>query len=479
MTASRSGTTSAVECRRSGPVRRTASSVSACIPRVRQWHVRTVAWRGACDRALICLLGPPAALAVLTVVAQPHLVASNTLVGLDTATQYYPWYAFLGQNLMAGRIPGWNPATFSGAPFAANPLSGWSYLPAMVIFALLPLAWAVKAYLVFHPLLAAWSTYAFARAIGQSALGAVVAGLAYANTGFLQIESLCCSPVASIYAWLPLTLFFAERAMRAMHASSRAAWWGLAGLGVSQSVAVWPGQGAYYAALIVGGYIAYRGLVLHPFGPNVGGSARIGRVLQHEVCAFTFGAAFAAAGLMPRLEFNSLSNLAGGYSGDNLGVGGLHPSQWVFLALPGARYIGLSVLALAAAAPIVARCRPFGRVEWYFAITSVGALVLTGTMETPLHWLLYHVLPGFASLHPHAPERILTVAYLGPALLAGVTASNGPRTVRLRRVSRSRLRMATIVAVVGLITADLALGGSKARADRMLTDPLDGIERLS
>src|SRR5262249_38530072 len=159
--------------------------------------------------------------------------------------------------------------------------------------------------------------------------------------------------------------------------------------------------------------------------------------------------------------------------------GGLRPSQWVFLALPGARYIGLSVLALAAAAPIVARCRPFGRVEWYFGITSVGSLVLTGTMETPLHWLLYHVLPGFASLHPHAPERILTVAYLGPALLAGGTASNGPRTVRLRRVSRSRLRMALIVAVVGLITADLALGGSKARADRMLTDPLDGIERLS
>ena len=136
-----------------------------------------MAWRGACDRALIRLLGPPAALAVLTVVAQPHLVASNTLVGLDTATQYYPWYAFLGQSLMAGRIPGWNPATFSGAPFAANPLSGWSYLPAMVIFALLPLAWAVKAYLVFHPLLAAWSTYAFARAIGQTALGSVVAGL--------------------------------------------------------------------------------------------------------------------------------------------------------------------------------------------------------------------------------------------------------------------------------------------------------------
>jgi hypothetical protein len=245
----------------------------------------------------------------------------------------------------------------------------------------------------------------------------------------LQIETLCCAPVASIYAWLPLTLFFAERALRSNRASSRLAWWGLAGLGLSQGVAVWPGQGAYYAMLIVGGYIAYRALVLPPLGPNVGSRARIGRVVQHEVCVFTFGAAFAAAGLLPRLELNSLSNLAGGYSGDNLGVGGLHPSQWVYLALPGARYVGLSVFALAAAAPFVARCRPFGRPEWYFGVTAVGALVLTGAVETPLHWLLYHVLPGFASLHPHAPERILTIAYLGPALLAGLAVSCAPRNV--------------------------------------------------
>ncbi|HEY3061624.1 MAG TPA: YfhO family protein [Chloroflexota bacterium] len=400
---------------------------------------------------------------------------------MDTATQYYPWYAFLGQSLTDGRIPGWNSATFSGAPFAANPLSGWSYLPAMVIFALLPLAGAAKVYLVFHALLAALSAYGLARAAGLSNVGSFVAGLAYANTGFLQIENLCCSPVASIYAWLPLTLLGAEEALRSRRASSRAAWWGLAGLGMSQSVAVWPGQGAYYTALIVGGYIAYRALVLPPLGPNVGGWARIGRVLQHEIWVFTFGAGFAAAGLLPRLELNAVSNLAGGYSGENLGVGGLQPSQWVYLALPGARYVGLSVLALAAAAPFVARCRPFGRPEWYFGITSVGALLLTGTVETPLHWLLYLMLPGFASLHPHAPERILTVAYLGPAMLAGATVSCAPHTVQwLREVARSRFRLRVVAALVAvLVTADLALGGARARADRMLTDPLDGIERLT
>src|SRR3979490_3072654 len=80
----------------------------------------------------VSLLG---ALMVLPAAAQPPLFAADTLVGVDTASQYYPWYAFLGQSLMAGRIPGWNPATFSGTPFAADPLSGWTYLPAMILFA--------------------------------------------------------------------------------------------------------------------------------------------------------------------------------------------------------------------------------------------------------------------------------------------------------------------------------------------------------
>src|SRR5262249_14857822 len=150
---------------------------------------------------------------------------------------------------------------------------------------------------------------------------------------------------ASIYAWLPLTLLSAEKALRLTSTTYRVAWWGLAGFGLSQSVAVWPGQGAYYAALVVGGYGAYAGLVLAASGLTPGAWSTLLRALEHEIGVFTFGIALAAAGLLPRLEFNGLSNLAGGYSGENLGVGGLQPSQWIYLALPGARYVGLSVLA--------------------------------------------------------------------------------------------------------------------------------------
>src|SRR6266852_3308209 len=363
-----------------------------------------------------------AALTALTLFAQPHLLASETLISVDSGSQFFPWYAFLGQNLMAGHVPGWNPATFSGTPFAANPLSGWTYLPVMLFFGLLPLAGAAKAYLIFHPLLAAWSTYAFSRALGLGRLGAFVAALAYANTGFLQIQNSCCFAFASVYAWLPLTLLGVEGAMRSKRLATRAAWWGLAGLGTSQIVAAWLGQGTYYAALMIGGYIAYRTLLVPPAGAKAGWRARLGCLVQHQAGVFAFAAALAAAGLLPRLEFNALSNLAGGYMGADARVGGLRPEQWVFLAMPGFWYVGASVLVLAVAAPVLGRGR-LGQPFWYFGTTSLIALMLSDTFETPLDQLLHHLLPGFARLHPHAPERILTVAYLGPALLAGTTIS--------------------------------------------------------
>src|SRR5713101_2199505 len=194
MTASSSATICATGWPRSGRVRRIVFSARACTHPIHPRRARAVAWRGVCDPRLVDA-SLSAALVVLIALAQPYLSASDTLVSVDTASQYYPWYAFLGENLRAGRIPGWNPATFSGAPFAADPLSGWTYLPAMMLFAVLPLAQAAKALLVFHPLLAAWSTYALARALGFSRVGAFVAGLAYANTGFIQIQNVCCSPV--------------------------------------------------------------------------------------------------------------------------------------------------------------------------------------------------------------------------------------------------------------------------------------------
>src|SRR4030088_1573777 len=98
---------------------------------------------------------------------------------MDTATAFYPWYTYLGENLRSGHVPMWNPHQFAGTPFAADPESRWTYPPAMLFFTLLPLVQAATGFLLFHGLLAGLATYAFARSLQIPPIGAIASAIAY------------------------------------------------------------------------------------------------------------------------------------------------------------------------------------------------------------------------------------------------------------------------------------------------------------
>ena len=83
------------------------------------------------------------ALAILVgtiVVSARDMLFDPMRAGLDTITFFWPMYAYLGDQLKSGSVPGWNPYQFSGVPFLADPESGWWYAPAMLIFGALPFA---------------------------------------------------------------------------------------------------------------------------------------------------------------------------------------------------------------------------------------------------------------------------------------------------------------------------------------------------
>jgi len=374
-------------------------------------------------------------LVVLTLIAGWNLVGGGIVVGKDSITQFYPWYSFLGESLRSGDVPGWNPHQFSGAPFAGDPLSGWTYLPAMLLFTLLPLAAAASIYVLFHLLLAGLSTYALARALRMNVAGAMLAAVAYEYTGYMYYRSICCFAYSGVSSWLPLAILGAELAIRSSRWISRGPWWGLSGLAVSQILAAWLGQGSYYALLALGGYVAYRTLLFPP--ENVRGLwGRISGLFLHGGAVLLFGFGLAAGGILPRLEYQALSNLADGYVGigeDVTVYGGWTLETWSRLLVPGGIYAGLPTLALALAAPLIARSR---HAVPYFFVLSICALILSGQEVTLLHSTLYHLLPGFEWMHPHGPERLKVVLYLGFALLAGAALSClGERSKRTRSLA--------------------------------------------
>ncbi len=367
---------------------------------------------------------------VLTVVVALNLSLHDNWLGRhDVLAFFLPWYAYLGDRLAAGDIPGWNPHLFSGTPFAGDPESGWTYLPAMLTFPFFPAATAFKVMVFLQLLVAGLTTYAFGRVMG---LG-VVAGLLAANLfefgGFLYQNTYCCTVRAQVATWIPLSLLAVELALRARTWRGRLATWWLGGLAVSQFLAGWIGQGAMNALLLLAAYIAYRTLLAPP-GDGWSWQRRVGACLAIGVPTLAFGLALGAAGILVRLAVNAQSNIPGG-DYDALG----QPSQFppyrlihivwnIFGSGFAVRALswGGAALVLALLAPFFARTR-FG-VPFFATLTVV---VWTLTLEwTPLHELFF-LIPGFASLHEHNAPQVTTIVGIGPAMLAGATLECLPR----------------------------------------------------
>lgn len=390
----------------------------------------------------------------MTAVASWLVLYGGTLIGQDSATQFYPWYDYLGERLQAGEIPAWNPYQFGGAPFAGDPQSGWMYLPAMLFFTAFPLSLAVPFFLIFHLALAGLATYALARRLMLGPGGALVAAAAYQLSGLVLGRSVCCPATLEVATWAPVALLGASVAIRSQDRVWRGIGWLLAGLALSQALAAWLGQGSYYVLLALGAFIAYRTL-LAPVDPARRLKSRIGDLALHGGAILAIGFGLAAAGVLPRLEYVTRSNLAGGeYNEHNAwaaDIGGVTPGMILGrLFDPSLHYPGTVAAILAILAVWLAR-------RWFamrfFAVFGIVALILAMPWDTPLHLLFYTTLPWFESLHQHRPERVALVGYLAIALLAGAAVDG-----LSRQQFQSRRIWTTIVAPVVAVMVLLVFG---------------------
>ena len=393
------------------------------------------------------------ALLLVTLAAAAQNVRGGVLIGQDSATQFYPWFDYLGERLRAGDIPGWNPYQFAGVPFAADPQSGWMYLPAMLVFSLLPLASAVPVFIVFHLALAGTGTYALARLLGIGIGGALVAGVTYQLATPIYGRTVCCPAQYEVGAWMPLALVGAEVGMRSGGWPWRIIGWAIAGLAVSQALGAWLGQGGYYFLLFLAAWVGYRGLIA-PSDRDATWPRRVRDTALHGGAILTIGFGLAAAGILPRLDYVGRSNVAGGEYGEENAwaseIGGVTPGMLVDRMLdPTLYYPGTAVLLLAVAAVVLSGDRHATR---FFATAGICAIVLAMPWDTPLHVLLYLVLPRFEQLHQHWPDRVAIVGYLCFAMLA----ASAVESLVSRRFETRRLLVAIGVPAVALLALVVA-----------------------
>ena len=384
-------------------------------------------------------------LVVITFVASLVLFGGGVIIGQDSATQFYPWYSYLGERLSSFDVPGWNPYQFAGAPFAGDPQSGWMYFPAMVLFSLFSVALAAPIFILFHLMLAGAGTYILSRLLGIGAGGALVAAAAYELTSPVYGRSVCCPAQIEVGAWMPAALVGAEIAFRNRHWAWRMIGWTIGGLALSQALGAWLGQGSYYYLLILASYIAYRTLTNH----RLAWRQRIVNALETGVPLGLIGVGIAAAGIIPRYLYVERSNVKGGeYEGASSWastIGGVTPGMaWDHLLDATLYYSGVTALLLAVAGVVMAR-RRFA--STYFAALGGAALVLAMPWSTPLHTVMFAVLPKFEELHNHWPERVAIVSYLAIAMLAGMAVES----LRRNNISRNRIYIAFGLPVAGLL----------------------------
>jgi len=418
-----------------------------------------------------------------------RLLFSNDLQFSDFWHLHYPLKHFYADALREGRLAQWCHLLGTGVPLHAVGEAGMLYPPNVVLFGLLPLPLATNLSILGHFVLAGVLASLFARHLGASRSGALLAGLVFAFSAFFVGHARHMN-LSAVAAWTPGLLLFMERY-----------WWrrrplDLAALSVIGGLCVLAGhpQLAYNHALVALGYAFYLSLRDPPEGlPKARGDA----AAMHPRLRFPLamlGAALVALCLgapqfLPSLELHRQGPRQGGLSYDYASEFDLHPSYLQtylqphrfgrpdrftttdlpqpapkslqpvsssgFRGVPGATHLYweavayLGILPLLLAALILLRGRRRREVQ-ALAILALLSVALSMGRFLGIGELLHHWLPGYDLFRFH--PRFLLYANLAVAVLAGLGLSD---LQALSRTVAARLALALVALL--LVAGDLYL----------------------
>jgi hypothetical protein len=346
----------------------------------------------------------------------------------DFSSQYYPLQQFAARELLAGRLPVWNPHLNAGQPALADPQTGVFYPPNLLpnlALALLGLDFTfgwLQAQVVLHFGLASVFTFLFVRRVARKAYttplaaraAGTVAALTFTYAGYLTSFPVQQITILETSVWLPLILLLLDRALE--HGSWRDA--SLAAGALACGILAGHPQTTLY---LVYATLAYGGVVICSGSRNwrrSAGAPSLQQRLSMLLGSLALAAALSAVQLLPSLTFVAASTRTG------LGFAevahGFSLRELTHLLYPGyfggsPQYLGILPMVLVAAGLVVAR--PRRQVGLWAGIAGISLLLAMGG-NTFLYSAAHLLAPGFALVRNQ--ERIVYLFSFAASVLAGL-----------------------------------------------------------
>ncbi len=174
----------------------------------------------------------------------------------DLYTYFLPKYVYGSRELLAGRLPTWNPYEFGGVPFLATAQPAALYPPKILAFALNDPSLALRVFLFGHFVLMALTFGLFCRSQGIRWVGLFV-GTAFWTLGTPILNSNYHPSRIANLAWIPLMFLYGTRITTTGSIRTAAA---LAAITTLQILAGYP-EFALHGALLLGLYVVAVWLV--------------------------------------------------------------------------------------------------------------------------------------------------------------------------------------------------------------------------
>jgi len=400
----------------------------------------------------------------------------------DIMNDAFPYRFYLSELLKSGQAPLWYPPVYGGFPLLARAEAGIAYPPNLLLFGLLPPYTALNLVILFTLVIAAVGMYLFTREIEVDIVGALVAAVSFAYSGFMVAHLKHLSTVNAA-CWFPLGLYFIERAFRQnegqtfLQKSKPFVYLSLV-IGV-QNLAGHT-QTAYYCGLAYVAYFFFRLFISRKKlesgkrrrgepAPAIGvGFIRNPRTLWFGV-AVLIAAGISAVQLLPTYELVSLSQRSGGVTFEYAANYAYDPSNVKTFFYPYANgdignatyrgksifwedygYVGLITTLFALYAAVALWKKPYTK---FFAVAAIVAYVLALGPNTPVYEAFFHVIPGMKFFR--FPTRFLLIVDVSLAILAAMGVSH----LLARQGDKTRLRPDAVnpvgYAVLALVVLDL------------------------